>query len=357
MIMKSENRTAADIVAAVSPQVKSLKEELRLLHKRYDALRLESGSISNFMDDIATSVRPIKPVAPIYETPKKGEAHVSSPVEACLHLTDWHIGEVVKAEETEGINAFSPEIADKRITKLGKIFLDWIEVRRQGYQVDTLRVLCTGDFISGDIHPELVTTNAYPIPMQATEAGHKLAKLVSGLAPHFKDVIIEFLTVDNHSRLTKKIQFSEAGLNSMGFIVGSISKLMLRDHENIIFNLHTVASVVVKIAGTGFQLRHGHTIRGVMGIPYYGFDRAARNQSRMRLNNPKAPNFSIMLCGHFHAPARMGGVGHGVSWWIGGSLGGTTALDHAFDRFAPPCQTAFLMHPKHGDLDYNVFKL
>ena len=349
-------KTVADIAAAESAQVKSLKESLRVMENRLNSLRLEAGSMENFIEDVCASVSPIKPLAPCY---RKGKAKkkVSTPVEACLHLTDWHIGEVVMSGETEGINQFSPEIADQRLKRLGEVFVDWIDVRRQGYELHTLRILCTGDFISGDIHPELTTTNSYPVPVQCAEAGHKLATLVSGLAPHFSAVEVDFITMDNHSRLTRKLQFSQGGLNSHGYIVATVARLMLSSQKNVTFNIHTGDSVIVEVCGWKFLLRHGHTIRGQMGIPYYGFDRSTRNQSRMRINNPHMENFDIMLCGHFHAPARMGGIGHGVSWWIGGCLAGTTALDHSFDRFAPPCQTAFLVHPKNGDLDYNVFNL
>jgi hypothetical protein len=52
--------------------------------------------------------------------------------------------------------------------------------------------------ISGDIHDELRVTNAFPAPQQAIEAGEILAKQAAMAAPHFRSVILDIITDDNH---------------------------------------------------------------------------------------------------------------------------------------------------------------
>ena len=81
-----------------------------------------------------------------------------------LHLTDIHMGAVQDPNEIEGFNAYSPEIADNRAVDLTVRWLNWVNYQRKAYKrIDEAAVIITGDIISGDIHEELRTTNAFPI--------------------------------------------------------------------------------------------------------------------------------------------------------------------------------------------------
>jgi len=344
--------TEAEVQAAGLAAVTAARDQLKVLQRQYDHLKLEAGYISNFMDEVVDSVRAIKPPKISYTPSKQNKSNV----EAVVQLTDWHWGEVVDPGEVEGSNAYNPDLAKKRVNLLGKKLLNWIQAHRNGFAIDTLRVICTGDFISGDIHHELQVTNAYPAPVQAVESGNALAALVSALSPHFKKVVVDFIIPDNHSRLTRKIQFAQAGLNSFGFVVGKVAELLIRDHPNVIWTNHPEEMRIIDVLGTRYLARHGHNIRGVLGIPYYGFDRAVARQARSRMGK-EGRDFHVMLTGHFHCPARMSVAKWDCSWSIGGSLSGTTSFDHSCNRYAPACQTAWMVHPELGEMDYNVFVL
>jgi len=330
-----------------SPEYRALKVENESLKKRLSNYKIEHGTVERFFSEVLEAVSVIKPIARKYTPPKaKGTKHST-----VLHLTDWHIGEVVDPSEIENFNSFNPEIARDRVIMLCEKIIDWISLHRHNYVIDELVIIVTGDMIAGDIHMELMRTNAFPPPVQACEAGSLLAEAVAMLAPHYKKVRVEFIVPDNHSRLTQRVQFKEAGLNSYNYIVGFIAKEQLNKHKNIEFNLHTQVEKVVEVQGFRYLCFHGHQIKGWAGFPYYGIDRKAGKEARARMNRTRDKHFHKMLIGHYHAPLRH------PDWLIGGSLSGTTEFDHAAGRDSSPCQTAWLMHPKFGEREYNEFIL
>ena len=94
-------------------------------------------------------------------------------------------------------------------------------------------IICLGDFISGDIHEELTRTNEFPTPVQCVEAGYLVAEAVAQIATVFPSVRVEFVTLDNHSRLTRKYQYKQGGMNSFNYLVGAIAQMRLELLENV----------------------------------------------------------------------------------------------------------------------------
>lgn len=327
-----------------SPEVRNLRSQVQRSESVIDRLKLQIGEQNEYFSQLLAAVHTITP-SPTAYTPSQQSS--ISPVSAVWHFTDWHIGEVIDEDEIEGFNAFNFEIAKKRVSHFIKTTLDWTVLLRHSYTIDELVIICSGDFISGDIHEELKRTNEFPVPVQVVKSGTLLGETIAAAAPHFKSVRVEFVTPDNHSRLTKKYQFKEGGLNSFNYIVGWIAQNLLSKHSNVKFNLFTGPQQVVRVQNYRYLVRHGHGIKGTWGIPYYGVERVTSQAAKARLNKPDHLKFDRLLIGHFHAPLK------GPWWQIGGSLNGTSELDHAENRYAKPCQTTWLVHPKHGEFNYN----
>ena len=58
-----------------------------------------------------------------------------------------------------------------------------------------------------------------------------------------------------------------------------------------------------------------------------------------------------MVIGHFHSALNQ------QDWMIGGSLSGTDANDHKEGRHSLPHQTAWFVHPSHGEFSWTRFWL
>lgn len=338
-----------------SPEIRHLRKKVVELENKIGEIREGEGELEHLLVQLGVAVESAEPYSSQYEIPTE-EKKITSPVEAVLECNDWHFGAIQDEDEIENLNSFSPEIATERIlSKLVPAFIKWIEAHRSNYLCNKLRILSLGDMISGDIHDELKITNAFPSPVQAVKVAYLFADMVRMLSPFFSEIEIDYLTADNHGRLTRKPQAKEEGLNNYGYVTAYLAQEILRNHPNVQFNVHPKYQTVVDVSGFKYLISHGHNIRSWMGTPYYGVERQVGKEARKRIRAVQEirekVRFDKMAIAHFHSPANMD------DWMIGGSLSGTDAFDHKCGRYSTPCQTAWLVHPKHGEFDWTVFRL
>jgi len=329
--------------------------EKELALKEY---RKEHGKLEVFFNRVVTNITPIEPLesvfSKIYKKSKKSETEVI-PVG---HVTDSHMGAVQEADEIEQFNEFNPEICEKRNIGFIQAYIDWVILHRTVYNIKNCHIIFTGDLISGDIHEELRITNAFPVPLQVVRAAQVHAKQLALLAPYFETVTVDFLTEDNHSRLTKKPQAKEAGVNSYGYLVGKMIEAYIEKHDNVIFNIHAMHEKVITISTRNYLITHGHGIKAWMGIPWYGIERRVAREATARqsiimddLIRAKEIGFNKIIHGHFHVPFDS------PLFTCGGSISGTDAYDHQCGRHADPSQSAWMIHPGHGEFNRTNFQL
>jgi len=333
-----------------SPLMRKIEKDNQELRRRIEELKLEMGEHEAVFESIRREFKSIEPRDPVIYTPTSKSDKVSAPLSAVLVLSDWHIGEYVESDEIERFNQFSWAIAQKRCYYLQKQFVNWVAVQRTATVVDELVIIVVGDMISGDIHQELQVTNEFPVPVQTVRAGVLLAKTIAEMAVHFKKVRVEYISADNHSRLTKKPQWKEGGFNSYSYIVGWIAKERLGRMANIEFKLHAMVKTLVEVQNTKYLCQHGHSIKGWAGIPWYGTDRHIAREAKARRRHI-SKNFDKAIIGHFHAPLWT------TDYIVNGSLSGTNEVDHAQGRDAEPCQVAFFVHPRYGEMNRIEFNV
>lgn len=336
-------RNLEDFQSLHSPtqEVEHLRGLVRELETKLAGQRKEVGEQRVLNMALTDAIKAGTPTKMLY----KAKKHSGTPITHVLQLTDLHNGEVTKKDEVDGFNEFNPEIFTQRLQKLISAVIDVTNVKRSGFNIPRLHVLGTGDYISGDIHEELKVTNAYPTPVQAVRAGYDIGETIAMAAPHFEKIDCDFITLDNHGRMTRKNQAAEGGENNWGYVVAHIVKQYLRRFSNVEVKIHAKASALVPIGAERYLLFHGHQIKGWAGLPYYGFDRRVAMEAVKRMGFPET-GFTKLLCGHFHTAFE------GLLWMIGGSLSGTNAFDHACGRHARAHQTSWLVHPVHGQFDF-----
>lgn len=340
-----------------SEEVEELHRQLNKQESILEGYKREHGKLEVFFNRVLNAIEPIRPFDNVYADFHK-KSTVESNISAVMHITDSHMGAVQEADEIEMFNEFSPEICDKRNIAFAKRFIDWTNLHRSGYQIKNCHVLMTGDLISGDIHDELRVTNAFPVPEQIVRAAQSHAKQISLVAPFFEHVTIEFITEDNHSRLTKKPQAKEAGKNSYNYLVGILLKEYMSGVPNVQVNIYPMHEKVVRVNNRNYLLSHGHGIKQYMGLPWYSIERKVGRESLSRMNiimedlqRAKDVGFHKFVHGHFHVP---------FDHWLyscTGSVSGTDAYDHQSARYSPPSQSSWLVHPRYGEFDRINFNL
>jgi len=329
-----------------SPLARKLEKDNLLLRHKVEELKLELGKNEAQFETIRRELKSIKCLDPIpiaAPVAAKG-TKVSAPLSAVLVLSDWHIGEYTESDNIENFNQYNWAIAQKRAYYLQKQFVNWVAVQRTATIVDELVVVVVGDMISGDIHYELQVTNEFPAPVQAVRAGVLLSKTIAELSANFKSVRVEYVTLDNHSRLTKKPQWKEGGLNSYNYIVAWVVGERLNLLKNVEVSLYANMKALIDVQGFKYLCMHGHNIKGWAGFPWYGTDRQIAREAKSRRRR-KNKNFDKVIIGHFHSPLWT------PDYIVNGSMSGTSELDHAMGRDSEPCQVAFLVHPKYGEMN------
>lgn len=331
-----------------SPIVRSLRAKNSQLEKEITKLKLEFGDFSEFFDELVEATTAIDPINLVYKKSKKKKI-VESPVTAVASFGDWHIGEVTEPDQIECFNEFNWKIANRRVAHYCDKFLGWVEIHRSSYQIDELVILVLGDMVSGDIHEELRRHNEFATPVQCCNAGHLLSESIASMAPYFSKIRVEFIVADNHGRLTQKFQYKGGGYNSFNYIVGWIARERLANLPNVEFNLYPHLKAIVGVQNQKYLCSHGSNIRGWAGFPWYGADRITSKEAKSRMFTDK--QFHRMVIGHFHVPLNT------QYYLVNGSLSGTSEFDQGAGRHCKPCQTAWMVHPKHAEFDWTCFWL
>lgn len=329
-----------DLAATIEHLRAQLKEKDRTII-RYQKSR---GGLIEVAQQITESVRAL-------EAPKliPYVARVPSQSEVAMveNLSDLHVGELIRPAETGGFGAYNWAITNKRMGTHGDNLLDWTRVNRLGYNIPDLHVFGIGDYVSGDIHQELLVTNEFPLPGQTARAGLLIAEHLRRLAPHYRKIVMHGIGADNHGRLQKKPQAKQKSANNMSFLVHALIEAYMRDVPNFTLIHYEDMAPLIEIADHRFIVMHGDTVKSVMGIPWYGLERAIGREALRRMGQN---GFDYMNVGHYHTPIFLPRL------LMNGSLSGTTEFDHSAGRFGPPAQISYLVHKKHGVFNFTAWK-
>jgi hypothetical protein len=334
-------------------QARESELEATISHLRAE-LKEKSGIIGKFQKSrggqielarqISESVKALTPIDPILYTPKNPS---QSEVALVENLSDLHVGELIRPAETGGFGAFNYSIAQKRMKVHEENILNWTFVNRLGYNIPDLHIFGIGDYISGDIHQELLVTNEFPLPGQVARAASLIAHHIRNLAPHFRSVTFHGVGADNHGRLQKKPQAKQKAANNMSFLVHSLVEAHLRDLPNFKMIQYEDMAPLIEVNNHQFIVTHGDTVKTVQGLPWYGLERYLAKEALRRM---KSGGFDYANVGHYHTPLYL------PKLLMNGSLSGTTEYDHSAGRFGPPSQITYLVHRKHGVFNFTAWK-
>lgn len=328
------------------------KRRAQQAEKAAERLMRDRATFSEIAKEVIHAVEAATPVR-FEQKPSKTKGN---PIAAVIKASDWQIGEVISAKETDGFGRFCYRMAEHRVAILQRKLIDWAEMhRRAGFQLDDLHIFSEADLVSGNIHYELEVTNEFPAPVAAVKAGMLMGAFAEILAQNFKRVHIHEVNHDNHGRFTRKNQAKQGGVNNWSYIAHTIANQHLAKYVadgRVITHLAESPKLIAEVMGKRFLLAHGHHIMGAMGIPYYGMERDKAREAVKRLHQPAAKQFHYISIGHWHVPSIISG-----NILVNGNLPGTTEFDHMQGRHASPSQVSFMVHPDHGLFNWTAWTL
>lgn len=321
----------------------NLKHHIELLKFKEQKERLREQLVLELLSNAVKVFEPPK------ITQKTRKVRVRGEEVAVILLSDWHIGEVVRAEAVSNVNAFNKYIAGARLEYLCDKIAELVELQRSYTNINKAIVWFGGDIVSGLIHDELIKSADITAVEQVAVAGYLLAQVVAELSTVF-DHIEVITTVGNHGRLAKRKEYKFSVLENFDYIAYQICALALRKYRNVKFNISKAIFRFEDIAGWRFVFSHGDETRSWMSIPFYGLKRDFANKNILNaylagLQTQVQPvNYKVV--GHFHIS---GFIPEGGGYIImNGTLKGIDEYAFTHGWITRPSQIIFGVHQEYG---------
>lgn len=334
---------------SIEDKLRRLEALRKALEKDNSALRDKLDRRQDMVDAVIAAVEPFPEFQPPKdpgEFPKKRHK-----VALVLILSDWHIGELVRPEEVDGLNEYTYAVACKRALNITDDVISWAGLHSSAYEVVEVCVLTLGDLLSGNIHEELVENAEFTLPHAISKAADLLAEVYKRMAAAFPRVRALQVAGGNHDRTTKKPRFKRRVDESWAMLVHQIAAAKMANVKHFTVEAPQSFTPDFTIAGRVYHATHGDVVKGSMGIPYYGFWRYMSRVATKRMDT-NLPSVSCFLFGHYHTFSILDD-GRAI---LNGSLIGPTEYDQGAQRFARPRQVAFLASPKHGPFNITAFE-
>ena len=220
---------------------------------------------------------------------------------AVAHLSDVHFG---KRTESYGI-----EVAESRVRMFAAKVLQQTDIRRSFAKIKYLRVYLGGDMVEGDggIFPGQNFEMDSDIITQAIKTGPEIiADCILTWLKNFDKIHISGVP-GNHGRSGK---FKDKRLNYDSLFYDTLRRMVglaipEDQHKRVTWDLpfdrHSDRAwySIDNIYGWGTMMVHGHQIRGMLGVPWYGVGKKVAGWIDVI---PEPWNYLFM--GHFHTDAK-----------------------------------------------------
>jgi hypothetical protein len=264
--------------------------------------------------------------------------------EFVLLWSDAHAGEVVSAEETNGMGGYDWEIMLARHQQILRSVLSYKAHRN--YPVGKLHILGLGDGLSGNIHEELRETNAMPLEEATVQFGLDMADWIEEFVPEFAEITVSGV-VGNHPRTTQK-PAAKRKYNNSDWTAYQIMRQRLRRVKSVTFDIPKAQTHPVIVMGRRILMFHGDTVQSssMVGVPTGGIVRhVAKLRNQWALAGMPLDH---TVCGHFHEVNVYGGKGS----FINGSIKGPDEYGLAkYGLAQPPMQLLLTFNERHGLTD------
>jgi hypothetical protein len=253
--------------------------------------------------------------------------------------SDWHAEEIVTLAQVSGLNENNLDIMDAKITRFFQATAKLIQKHlNPGVHIHDVVLALLGDFITNDIHEELVESVALK-PMEAIIWVQD--RMVAGInyllnsTPYNYTVVTR---VGNHSRTTKKTYFSQENGHSLEHLMYVFLKNNFRNEPRITFLIQDGYHLFLDVYDTTIRFHHGHAVKyggGVGGITIPTLKAIAQWDD--------ARHADLDVFGHFHQTTG------NRKFKCNGSLIGYNSFGVSIKgTFEPPMQSLFLVDKRRG---------
>lgn len=264
-------------------------------------------------------------------------------------LSDIHAGEVVRAEEMDGYNAYNLSICDARLKRFFERTVRLARTYFAGVSYDGIVLPLGGDLVSGDIHDELRATNE----LSVLDTTLWLApRIVAGLelwAEEFGRVHV-VSAPGNHGRDSVKPRHKRRSAhNADTHIARMVAYYFAASNKaapDVTFDIPDSFDVGFKVYDWQFSMEHGDNMKfsGTAEIGALGpVKRGTLRKQNQAIVEGKP--FHANLLGHFHSYVPAASQG----FVMNGALKGYDEFARSWHMKPEPAQQALMVvTPEHS---------
>lgn len=280
-------RIIEDADYAVEQKRRTTENELR---EKANASLVQK--IADLEDEIAA-------MAQIKKTPQEhkiiGKSNVKIEAIPFIIASDWHVEEEVRPETVSHLNEFNLDIAEKRIQNFFKNTLKLLKITENDVVTRQAVLALLGDFISGNIHEELMETCLLR-PIDAMLWVQE--RLIGGIRYLLENTNLDFIIVchaGNHPRITKRVHIANESGNSLEYFMYHNIKSVFEKEKRLTFIIAEGYHTYLELFGKTIRFHHGHSIKfnknvgGIFPTVY---------KAIMQWNKGRKADLDIF--GHFH---------------------------------------------------------
>lgn len=322
-------------IVGLEDEVARLRRQIKALHRA----DLDTDSVKLLLGQLARA--PSRPPDWVLAAPRSGPGTPEVPVTV---WADWHMGEVVSSSETNGRNAYDPEIAEARVRRLVEAIVSLAREHGPG-RYPGIVVNLLGDFVSGGLHPELAKTDAEePLPT-VLRCVELLSWALSQMIATFGAVYVPCAS-GNHGRATQKPEFKRYVWKNFDWLIYQLLARHFAGDARITFDIPDTNEVHYRVFGQRYLAMHGDMlgvkggdgIIGSLGPIARGETKVGKQSAAMGLD------YDVLVIGHWHQMLWLPRV------IVSGTLKGWDEYAKNALRAPPaaPCQPLWFVHPRRG---------
>jgi hypothetical protein len=322
-------------VIGLEDEVARLRRQVKALHRA----DLDADSVKILLGRLARAE--VDPPAWTMAAQSDGHGLPEVPVTV---WADWHMGEVVSSSETNGRNAYDPEIAEARVRRLVEATVSLAREHGPG-RYPGIVVNLLGDFVSGGLHPELAKTDAEePLPT-VLRCVELLSWALGEMLAAFGAVYVPCAS-GNHGRATQKPEFKRYVWKNFDWLIYQLLARHFANEPRITFDIPDTNEVHYRVFGQRYLAMHGDMlgvkggdgIIGSLGPIARGETKVGKQASALGLD------YDVLVIGHWHQMLWLPRV------IVSGTLKGWDEYAKNALRAppAPPCQPLWFVHPRRG---------
>ena len=328
---------AADVASAsrlaTDAEIARLRSELADAKGRYKAA-LQAIDAERARADAIAGLTGIEPVRNCVSK----KVHKKHDATMVVLLSDIHAEERVDPDTVNGMNDYSLDVCDQRMSELMERFAVLLEHERRLAKIDRVVVWLGGDFISGHIHDDTAEL-AQLAPLTATRwIGARLRGFIDAVSENAKEVIVT-TNSGNHGRSTEKLRVGTELEHSFEQNL-YMTMAAAENRKNVRWQVGTGYLNYLDLDGFVIRFHHGHAIKYGGGI---GGITIPTNKAIAAWDAVKRADLTCF--GHWHQFQWLRAGRYVANGSVIGHSAYATRIKAAYE---PPCQACIVIdHGRH----------